>query len=181
MMKMTMQQERTWRFFLVAIGVSACAVLGSAYLLPDTTAIAVTENARNVIGSGVIDRYFARFAAYRSPANGMVGLMTVWLFSPLLLAAGYRFTADILRTSSPRIRKRSRLFTRALLGVMLFGVFAFTTVMLAGVPSTRCRGCESESMLFMLAVSIIGTVLSGAMLGGVVSDMRSALKFETIH
>lgn len=176
---MTAEQMRAWNFFRLSLVISAVLVFGVAYLMPNDNAALFIDWLRHGLTMPIAERYLSRFVSYASPANGMLGLLTCWLCAPLLLAAGFRFAAEIVRTSGPRLQQRSRLVVRALVGLVMFGVLGFTTIVLAGTPPVRCRGCEAEPMFLMLVVSIVGTVLSGAMLGFAASDIRAALKIQS--
>ena len=176
---MTTEQMRAWKFFRLSLGISTTLVFGVAYLIPNGNAELLVDWLRNSMTMPIAERYLSRFASYASPANGMLGLLACWLCAPFLLAAGFRFAAEIVRTSGPRLQQRSRLVVRAVVGLTMFGVLGFTTFVLAGTPPARCRGCEAEPMFLMLVVSIVGAVVSGAMLGFAVSDIRAALKIQS--
>jgi len=173
---MSAHQARAWRFFTTSLLVCLIVMYSLAYLLPGSIAHALVTWVYESRAREAISPFVLRFRSYASPSNAMVGLMAGWLLSPLLFAAGYRFMSDIVRTSGPRLRSRRKLIVRALVGLLMLAIFLFTTVALAGRPSGRCLGCEAEPPFLMLTVYWIGITLSGAMLGGSVSDVRAAVR-----
>lgn len=168
---MNPSQEKAWRFFKIALQICAAAMYSLAYLLPRSIAEELVSWVAGSPGGDAIGTFLQRFQGYPSPSNAMLGLMAGWLLSPLLLLAGHRFMSDIVRTSGPRLSSRRKLITRALVGLPMLGIVLFTTVALAGKPSGRCHGCDSEPLFLMLTIYWIGMRLSGSMLGAVVSDV----------
>ena len=168
--------KQQWRRIYAVMAASAVLILSAAYGIKPSTAQHLVQGAVESTGWQYPYILVSRFGAYESPWNGVFALLVAWGSSPLQICAGLMW----FKVAKPLIESGwmlsgKPLVLRGLAGLALAGVFVYGLVALPGFDSVFCRGCEQESMVFMLAVQWAGLVIPSAMLAAGLHAFRLLL------
>lgn len=173
-MKKSDKHAEAWRLLGQLMAISVVMVIIAAYGISHNIALNITTDIIKATNSEFLGSLLVRFSSYNSPYNALLAVLASWLTSPLSFFAGYIFTRRIIRENIVIHAPSSGwlLFLRALFIFIVFIVSLYAVVMLPGLSSVYCEGCEQNSMMFMLAVSVVGFWCVGALFGTVTTLLK---------
>lgn len=160
-------KKREWRAILICllsslVLIACAAALNGSYMLRSEVNALV-----DAIGLEFLSTLVSRLLTQRADYTSVLGMAAVWLTSPFTGCAGYIFTRRIIRGTIEMQTpvNMTSVASRILLCLLFISMLVFCVIVLPGIDSVLCRGCESKSTIFLLTINALGMCCIGAAIG----------------